>query len=65
MSSHNLELQAQKKVFYSRKKIIIISLSFILAVALIILSFITIIKVNFNELFNQFVYAFAAPTHIG
>lgn len=65
MPSHNLELQAQKKVFYSKKKIIIISLSFILAVALIILSFTTLIKVNFNELFNQFVYAFATPTHIG
>lgn len=59
------EHQAQNKVFFSRKKIFIISLSFILVVALIILSFTTFIKVDFNELFNQFVHAFNTPTRFG
>lgn len=64
MLEEKVEQQPQKNFFY-KKRLLIISLSFILSIALIVLSFFFVIKVNFKELFEQFATAFTLPTHIG
>ena len=64
MLEKNIEQQAQQK-FFSKKKMLIICLSLILAVALVVLSFIFVLKIDFPLLYEQLTKAFFSTEHIG